>query len=98
MAVCITSALATGTDAIVATYSGDSNYAGSSGTVSQIVNPVPTALQFVPVTPCRVVDTRGANGTFGGPPIAGNSSRAFPLTEGDNQCGIPASAVSIRST
>ncbi len=93
MAVCMTSGLAVGTDAIVATYSGDSNYAGSSGTLPQIVNPVPTALQFVPATPCRVVDTRGANGTFGGPPIPGNTSRAFPLTEGDNPCDIPASAV-----
>jgi len=93
MAVCMTLGLAVGTDAIVATYSGDSNYAGSSGMLSQIVNPVPVALQFVPVTPCRVVDTRGANGTFGGPAIPGNTSRAFPLTEGDNPCGIPASAV-----
>ena len=40
-AVCTTSTLALGTDAIVATYSGDSNYTGSSGTLSQIVNPVP---------------------------------------------------------
>ena len=38
-AVCTTSTLALGTDAIVATYSGDSNYTGSSGTLSQIVNP-----------------------------------------------------------
>ena len=52
-----------------------------------------SALQFVPVTPCRVVDTRSANGTFGGPPIPGNNSRSFPLTEGDNPCGIPSSAV-----
>jgi uncharacterized repeat protein (TIGR03803 family) len=93
IASCTTSSLAVGTDAIVATYSGDGNYAGSNGSVTQIVNPVPEALQFVTLTPCRVVDTRNPNGTFGGPAIPGNTARAFPLTEGDNPCGIPANAV-----
>jgi len=92
-AQCVTSALPVGTDMIVATYSGDSNYSGSSGSVVQIVNPVPQALQFVAVTPCRIVDTRNPDGTFGGPEIQGNSSRSFPLTESDNPCGIPASAI-----
>jgi uncharacterized repeat protein (TIGR03803 family) len=40
-ALCMTSTLAVGTDAIVATYSGDSNYSGSTGMLSQIVNPLP---------------------------------------------------------
>jgi hypothetical protein len=31
------------------------------------------ALQFIPVAPCRVVDTRGLDGTFGGPPIQGGT-------------------------
>src|SRR5262249_34323860 len=92
-AVCATSGLAVGTDAIVATYSGDSNYSPSTGMPSQIVNPVPSPLQFVAVTPCRIVDTRNPNGNFGGPPIPGQTSRSFPLTEGDNPCGIPSSAV-----
>ena len=91
-AVCTTSALPVGTDAIVATYSGDANYSDSSGNVTQIVNPVPSPLQFVAITPCRVVDTRNPSGTFGGPAIAGNSARSFPLSEGDNPCGIPATA------
>ncbi len=93
MAVCKSSTLPVGTDMIVATYSGDSNYMGSSGMLTQIVNPVPVALQFVPAPPCRVVDTRNPNGTFGGPPINGNTTRSFPLSEGDNPCGIPSSAV-----
>src|ERR1039457_3726634 len=38
-----------------------------------------TALQFVAATPCRVVDTRKANGTFGGPPIQGGTYRSFPI-------------------
>jgi hypothetical protein len=37
-AACTTSSLAKGTDAIKATYSGNSTYAGSSGTVTQTVN------------------------------------------------------------
>jgi hypothetical protein len=51
------------------------------------------AFQFVSVTPCRIVDTRNPNGTFGGPPIPARMARSFPLSEGDNPCGIPSSAV-----
>jgi hypothetical protein len=82
-----------GTDTIAATYSGDSNYLPSNGAVSQIVNPVPTPVQFVPLTPCRVVDTRNADGTFGGPAIGGNSFRSFPLSLSGNPCAIPSSAI-----
>lgn len=92
-AQCVTSSLAVGTDALVATYSGDGNYAGSNGSVTQIVNPVPEALQFVTLTPCRVVDTRNADGTFGGPPIQGSTARSFPLAQSGNPCGIPSNAV-----
>ena len=92
-AICATSSLPVGTDTIVATYSGDSNYAGSSGTVTQIVNPVPQALQFVTLPPCRIVDTRNTNGTFGGPPIPANSARSFPLSQSGNPCNIPSDAV-----
>jgi hypothetical protein len=92
-AQCVTSSLAVGTDAVVASYSGDGNYAGSNGSVTQIVNPVPAALQFVALTPCRVVDTRNADGTFGGPPITGNTARSFPLSQSGNPCGIPSNAV-----
>ena len=59
----------------------------------QIVNPVPTAVQFVTLPPCRVVDTRNPNGTFGGPAIPGNTARSFPLAQSGNPCGIPADAV-----
>jgi hypothetical protein len=33
--------------------------------------------RFVPVTPCRVADTRNAAGPFGGPAVAANNSRTF---------------------
>jgi hypothetical protein len=47
-------------------------------------------LAFYPLTPCRAVDTRNTAGTFGGPFITGNASRAFPLKT--STCGVPASA------
>ena len=92
-ATCLTTTLAVGTDTVVATYSGDGNYAGSNASLSQLVNPVPSAVQFVPLPPCRVVDTRRANGTFGGPAIRSNTFRSFPLAQNGNPCGIPSSAI-----
>ena len=76
----------------MAAYSGDSSYQGSSGMLTQFVNPVPNPLQLFTVTPCRLVDTRGADGTFGGPALQGNTSRSFPLPQNTN-CNIPDSAV-----
>jgi hypothetical protein len=48
------------------------------------------ALPFVPVTPCRIVDTRGPAGTFGGPSLPASAPRNFPLPTGPC-AGIPAS-------
>ena len=47
-------------------------------------------LQFYPVTPCRVLDTRSPADTFGGPTIAGDTSRSFPIRS--SSCGIPATS------
>jgi hypothetical protein len=49
------------------------------------------ALQFIPVTPCRVVDTRNPAGPFGGPQIAAGASREFDIPQ--SSCNIPSSAV-----
>src|ERR1019366_8662024 len=48
-------------------------------------------LQFNPVLPCRVVDTRNANGTFGGPAIQGGTARSFPIPQ-QTTCNIPSTA------
>jgi uncharacterized repeat protein (TIGR01451 family) len=48
------------------------------------------ALSFVPVTPCRVVDTRNPDGPFGGPFLSGLASRAFAIPS--SACSIPATA------
>jgi hypothetical protein len=52
--------------------------------------PAAGTLQFFPLPPCRVLDTRTANGTFGGPSLIGGNSRAFPIPS--SSCGVPASA------
>src|SRR5262249_3184625 len=48
-----------------------------------------TGLRFVPLPPCRVVDTRNPVGPLGGPVLAANSTRNFVLP---GSCGIPATA------
>ena len=56
------------------------------------------ALRFTPVTPCRVVDTRNPNGTFGGPAIQGGTSRSFPLPEGTCDLPLGSTAYSLNVT
>ena len=51
------------------------------------------ALNFVPVTPCRVADTRNANGPFGGPILSGNTTRGFAIPA--SACNIPSNAVAF---
>jgi Pro-kumamolisin, activation domain/Subtilase family/Divergent InlB B-repeat domain len=51
---------------------------------------VPVALQYIPVTPCRVADTRWTNGPFGGPSLAAGISRDITIPQGG--CNIPSSA------
>ncbi len=51
---------------------------------------VPNSYSFYPATPCRVADTRGAAGTFGGPEMYGGQSRDFPIPL--SGCGIPPTA------
>ncbi|HUA15996.1 MAG TPA: hypothetical protein VMG31_11910, partial [Verrucomicrobiae bacterium] len=38
-------------------------------------------LEFYPLTPCRVIDTRGANGDLGGPRLQAQVERDFPVLE-----------------
>ncbi|HLJ50590.1 MAG TPA: SBBP repeat-containing protein [Bryobacteraceae bacterium] len=48
-------------------------------------------LQFVPVTPCRIMDSRSPNGPFGGPPLAGGGTRTVSISQ--SACNIPATAL-----
>ena len=55
-----------------------------------VVTPTPTPTHFVPITPCRIADTRNPNGPFGGPTLAGQTSRDFVIPS--SACNIPSSA------
>jgi hypothetical protein len=50
----------------------------------------PQPLRFIPMTPCRLADTRNPTGPFGGPTVAGGTSRDFAIPAG--ACGVPATA------
>lgn len=62
----------------------------SDGTVSVLAGASAPALQFIPVPPCRLADTRNPKGPFGGPRLSGGTSRDFAAPAGG--CGIPATA------
>ncbi len=62
-----------------------------SFTVAFTGQTTPTASQFVPITPCRIIDTRNTNGALGGPFIAGGATRTIPVQS--SACGVPANAV-----
>jgi len=55
-----------------------------------VSNSSPTALVFFPVTPCRLVDTRLAAGTLGGPSLVASATRTFPILSAP--CNLPATA------
>jgi hypothetical protein len=63
-----------------------------AGNSSEFSACVPLSAAFYTVSPCRVVDTRGPNGPYGGPPLAGNASRTFTLA---GQCTIPSTARAV---
>jgi hypothetical protein len=52
----------------------------------------PVATTFYTLTPCRVVDTRGANGALGGPALVAGGTRDFQVV---GTCGVPAAARSV---
>jgi hypothetical protein len=66
---------------------------GQTVTVEQAGAPQAGAMKFVPLPPCRIVDTRGETGqtgAFGPPFMAAGSQRDFPLPQG--ACNIPVNA------
>jgi uncharacterized repeat protein (TIGR01451 family) len=70
---------------------GDPNPADNSATDADVILYPPT--EYYTVTPCRLVDTRNAPGPSGGPALAANSTRSFPVTGGN--CGIPSTATAV---
>jgi hypothetical protein len=66
----------------------------TNGTLSNgfFYSPPETAVSFYTVTPCRILDTRNANGPWGGPALSANQQRTFPIA---GVCGIPSAAKSV---
>ena len=70
----------------IAVASGYANSAVSSATYTITPPPPPpTPLRFIPVTPCRIADTRNPTGPFGGPELTANSTREFDIPQ--SACG-----------
>jgi hypothetical protein len=82
--------VAPGTCSIQASQAGNNGYAAADPVVQSFTVTTQTGLGFIPVTPCRVVDTRTATGSLGGPTMAAGSTRNFPLPM--SACGLPATA------
>jgi len=51
--------------------------------------PPPPSTKFFTVAPCRVVDTRGPTGPWGGPALRAGFNRSFVI---GGRCGIPVGA------
>ena len=64
----------------------------ADNTVSVIFGAASGALLFVPMTPCRLVDTRKPNGPLGGPAIPTGGYRSFALPTSTCLAGMPATA------
>jgi len=69
----------------------------SAGTAKGAINsfttspPATPGYGFLTVAPCRVADTRNADGPFGGPALAAGTSRELDIPQ--SACGIPSTAV-----
>ena len=63
----------------------------AAGANAQSGSSTSTGLEFIPITPCRAVDTRNAAGPFGGPELGAGTIREFDLPQ--SACAIPSSAV-----
>jgi hypothetical protein len=71
-------------------------YAGSR-VVLEDDEPSPGTTGFYPLSPCRLVDTRGPAGAWGAPSLGAGETRLFPVS---GACGVPpdATALSVNVT
>jgi hypothetical protein len=52
----------------------------------------PATSRFYSLTPCRVIDTRQANGSYGSPSLASGAQRSFVMP---GQCSVPSSVKAV---
>jgi len=67
----------------------DTNLANNSASVVSVLD---HSMRLHTLTPCRIVDTRGAIGPVGGPVLGAQVLRSFTLV---NRCGIPPTAWAV---
>jgi uncharacterized repeat protein (TIGR01451 family) len=63
-----------------------------SNNSASLTIPVARTMSFYTLEPCRVVDTRNATGSRGGPALAAGVARTFPIS---GACGVPATAWAV---
>ena len=64
----------------------------SAGNTSEFSACIPVPAAFYSVTPCRLIDTRGATGPYGAPALNANTDRSFV---NGGQCGVPVTAKAV---
>ena len=72
------------------TVTASTSFPALSATFS-LTSVAPVAMRFVPMTPCRVADTRNPVGPFGAPAITGQTTRNFIIP--NSACSIPGTAL-----
>jgi hypothetical protein len=65
---------------------------GATGSIHSFALVLNGASSFFTVAPCRVADTRNAEGPSGGPALVGGTIRTFPVS---GVCGIPPTASAV---
>ena len=98
VATCTTSSLPVGTDAISATYSGDSNYSGSTGTLNQVVNVNSQTITFTTNAPASAAynssftvaasASSGLTVTFTSSGSCSNVGATYTMTSGAGTCSV----------
>ncbi|MGB8011994.1 MAG: Ig-like domain-containing protein [Terriglobales bacterium] len=104
VATCTTSILPGGTDAITATYSGDGNHSGGTGTLSggQVVDPAPQTITFTQGVPpgnpaynssftVAATASSGLAVTFSSSGSCSNQGATYTMTSGTGICVVTAS-------
>jgi hypothetical protein len=83
------SSIAAGSGDFVVIWRSDAQDGSGDGTFGQRFHGLPACGRFYALEPCRLADTRLPPGPTGGPPLAANSARNFPV---GGVCNIPADA------
>jgi hypothetical protein len=63
-----------------------------SNNAASLAVPVERAMSFYTLPPCRLVDTRNAAGSRGGPALAARVARTFPIA---GACSVPSTAWAV---